>query len=118
EPGGARLCADTVDADLIPVADLSSAPRAIPTAFGRAAVVPVGLRVHAGVVARDERARTGDDALAAIADFAGVTRRARRATAFAAAFGRAAVVAVGVGIDARSVAFDETRLAGKRTRSS
>src|SRR5690606_41821419 len=104
ERGGTRQRAGARDANLTRVAHLAGVPRALPAALCRAAVVAVGIRVHAGVVARDERAGAGDHALAGFAELAGVARHPCRATVFAAAFGRAAVLAAAIRIDARSVA--------------
>src|SRR5690606_10125513 len=114
ERDGARQGAGPADADLTRGADLASAPRAVSAALGRAAVAPIGVRVHAGAVAHDERSRAGDHALARDADLAGIACGPGRPTVLAAAFGRPAVLAVALGIDAGAAAFDETRLAGER----
>src|SRR5690606_33886426 len=105
ERDGARQGAGPADADLTRGADLASAPRAVSAALGRAAVAPIGVRVHAGAVAHDERSRAGDHALARDADLAGIACGPGRPTVLAAAFGRPAVLAVALGIDAGAAAF-------------
>src|SRR5690606_15565231 len=108
ERSGTRQIARTAHADLTRVADLASVSRAIPAAFRRTAIVPVGVRVHTGAAALDQARMARQRAHAVAAHEAGI--------AFLPAL--ATVSRVDSRIDARAIALGRAPHAGEPALAS